>query len=214
MVVVPRWSIDWKLKGLETRTHDHTHDWRSPYLTNWTTEAGWLGNRPFKFFLQNLELCMAGRLKQRYYWLSYIFGNCGPGGATPAAIVVFTVCSAALCGQLHVALPDLREGQWYAFCMSAFLIVILVGCKYIPLLPWFSIFARGCLSSGNSSTFPWFSEISRAIVRIPLIPGTNSWTFGEQESSTGIDSIKEGVFFPACTQMLDPLTEVFLRYKK
>lgn len=78
-----------------------------------------------------MELCMAGRLKQKYYWLSNVLGHCGPGSVTPSAVLIFTVASAALSAQLHLSLNELREARWWAITTVAFLALILIGCKYL-----------------------------------------------------------------------------------
>lgn len=73
-----------------------------------------------------MELCLAGRLKPKYYWLSHVLGSCGAGGA----VLIYTVTSVALCAQLHISWTDLQHGQWWAVLTLVLLILVLVGCKY------------------------------------------------------------------------------------
>jgi cationic amino acid transporter 4 len=76
-------------------------------------------------------VCLVGTLRVQYSWLGPIFGHCEPGSVVTAAVLVFTIFSAALCTLLQVSTNDLKNGIWWTVILASFFMFIMVGCLVV-----------------------------------------------------------------------------------
>lgn len=74
-------------------------------------------------------LPLAGTLRAKYSWLSFLLGHCEPGCAVTASVFVFTCFGAALCILLQIASRDFQNGIWWTVVLSSFFIIVMGGCK-------------------------------------------------------------------------------------
>lgn len=78
-----------------------------------------------------IEMALVGRLRPQFRWLEPILGRCEPGAACSAAVLLFTVVSAAVCFQLEFSWIDLYRGTWWALVLYGFLLFCLVACVVV-----------------------------------------------------------------------------------
>lgn len=72
---------------------------------------------------------LAGTLRAKYSWLSPILGNCEPGAAVTASVLIYTCFGAALCILLQTASKDFESGIWWTIVLSTIFVIVMAGCK-------------------------------------------------------------------------------------
>lgn len=78
-----------------------------------------------------IEVALAGRLRPQFRWLEPLLGRFEPGAAPSAAVLLFSVLSAAICFQLEMSWTELYEGTWWALILYGFLIFCIVACVVV-----------------------------------------------------------------------------------